>query len=646
MNFKKYKLKDLVDNFSVRARDYGGSDGLEFLGVSNDDGVVKSKSAAEHKGEEYKIIEKGCFAYNPYRINIGSIAYHNEDVKGLISPAYVIFKTKPNSIKDNLLFKFLKSAEGLRQIRFHGRGTVRQALRFEDLCKIEISLPSYEEQENLISSIEKTEIESNLISLELNHQLNLIKQLRQAFLHEAMQGKIVKSTNSPATGQQLLEKIKAEKEQLIKEKKLKKEKGLVPITEDEIPFEIPEHWTWCRLGELADIVRGGSPRPAGDLKYYHGNIPFLKVGDLTGYEDKFCTNHSFTIKEAGLHKTRFVDENTLMLTNSGATLGIPRICTFSTTFNDGIAAFLNLNHIDKIFLYYFLKYKSDWFLKQASRGQGQPNLNTDIIGNTLFALPPLHEQEQIVAKLEELMAFCDGLEQSIKESQAYNKLMSQQVLREALQPKTETKVVTIESRKLALPLKTILGAHIIDVCNTTDFGRVKFQKLLFLTEYHCKIDFESDYVQKTAGPHDDALIKGIESEFKRQRFFEVKQENSDLHRVRYTKLPNANQINSMFLENFNEESLKVNNLLMKMRTFNWEECEVIATIYAAWNNRLLKGQTITDESLFNDFMAWSSRKSNFSKDFYKKLFWMKEENIIPDGNGWGNYIDKPDKKMA
>ena len=195
MKFKKYKLKDLVENFSVRARDYGGSDGLEFLGVSNDDGIVKSKSAAEHKGEEYKIIEKGCFAYNPYRINIGSIAYHNEYIKGLISPAYVIFKTKPNSIKDNLLFKFLKSAEGLRQIRFHGRGTVRQALRFEDLCKIEISIPSFEEQEKLISSIEKTEFESNLVTSELTHQLDIIKQLRQAFLREAMQGKLVKSTN-------------------------------------------------------------------------------------------------------------------------------------------------------------------------------------------------------------------------------------------------------------------------------------------------------------------------------------------------------------------------------------------------------------------------------------------------------------------
>jgi type I restriction enzyme S subunit len=100
----------------------------------------------------------------------------------------------------------------------------------------------------------------------------------------------------------------------------------------------------------------------------------------------------------------------------------------------------------------------------------------------------------------------------------------------------------------------------------------------------------------------------------------------------------------MFLKHFSEEAIRVNNLLMKLRTFSWEECEIIATIYAVWNNRLWKGQPITDDLLFEDFMAWSSRKSNFSKDLYKKLFWMREENIIPDG--WGNYVDKPDKKIS
>lgn len=444
MNFKKYKLIDLVDNFSVRARDYGGSDGLEFLGVSNDDGIVKSKSAAEHKGEEYKIIEKGCFAYNPYRINIGSIAYNNKDIKGLISPAYVIFKTKPNSIKDNLLFKFLKSAEGLRQIRFHGRGTVRQALRFEDLCKIEISLPSYEEQESLISNIEKTEFESNLISSELTHQLDLIKQLRQAFLREAMQGKLVGSSElgvGSETGHELLAKIKAEKAQLIAEKKLKKVKELSPITADEIPFEIPEHWAWCRLGEISNIQRGSSPRPKGDSRYFaksQTSYNWITISDISS----FCEGNKLKqtkehLTEEGSKHSRFVDVNEFIIAVSGSTTGKCCLTEIDGYIYDGLAVVKQINsNLPSEFLMNYMTYLYA-HINNSKSGASFPNINTDFLNNLIYPLPPLHEQEQIVSKLEELMAFCDGLEQSIKESQGYNEKLLQQVLREALQPKEE-----------------------------------------------------------------------------------------------------------------------------------------------------------------------------------------------------------------
>lgn len=240
-----------------------------------------------------------------------------------------------------------------------------------------------------------------------------IDALEQAILQLAVMGKLVKQDQSDQPASELLKKIQSEKTKLLNEGKNKKENKLTPIKDTEVTHEIPQNWAWCRLGDIADIVRGGSPRPAGDPKYYDGNIPFLKVGDLTGYDDIYVRTHSFSIKETGLHKTRLVAADTLMLTNSGATLGIPRICTFPTTFNDGIAAFLNLNYINKIYLYYFLKSKTAWYLKEASRGQGQPNLNTDIIASTLFCLPPINEQNRIVAKIEKLMAICNQLKSHI-----------------------------------------------------------------------------------------------------------------------------------------------------------------------------------------------------------------------------------------
>ena len=170
---------------------------------------------------------------------------------------------------------------------------------------------------------------------------------------------------------------------------------------------IPDHWEIRRIKDFSQVVRGGSPRPAGNPAFYEGTIPFLKVGDLTSTEDVYLSTHTHTIKEAGLAHTRLVPENTLLLTNSGATLGIPKICTFSTTFNDGIAAFIELKKINQVFLYYFLKSQTQWYLNQASFGQGQPNLNIEIISHTYFFSPPSFEQKEIAHYLDTKTAQID-----------------------------------------------------------------------------------------------------------------------------------------------------------------------------------------------------------------------------------------------
>lgn len=99
-----------------------------------------------------------------------------------------------------------------------------------------------------------------------------------------------------------------------------------------------------------------------------------------------------------------------MLTNSGATLGVPKITSFGACFNNGIQAFLNLpDHISKEYLYYFFCSKTQWFRDWVARGQGQPNLNTDMVKKMQFPYPPLPEQRRIVAYLDELQAKVDAM---------------------------------------------------------------------------------------------------------------------------------------------------------------------------------------------------------------------------------------------
>lgn len=165
-----------------------------------------------------------------------------------------------------------------------------------------------------------------------------------------------------------------------------------------VPFD---SWQHRRISEICTVVRGGSPRPAGNPIYYDGEIPFMKVADITNNNSPFINKAKYTIKEAGLSKTRLIKPNTLLLTNSGATLGVPAICTIQTAINDGIAAFLNLNSGNLLFYYYFFLSKTSE-LRGINKGAAQPNLNTDIIGSIEIDVPCVSEQDIIVSILEEL----------------------------------------------------------------------------------------------------------------------------------------------------------------------------------------------------------------------------------------------------
>lgn len=164
-----------------------------------------------------------------------------------------------------------------------------------------------------------------------------------------------------------------------------------------------DDWKHRRFSDICNIVRGGSPRPAGSSEFYGGDIPFMKVADITRITTPYVESTEFFIKPAGLKKTRMVKANTLLLTNSGATLGVPAICTFDTTFNDGIAAFLDLNSEALLFYYYFWTMKTPE-MRAINKGAAQPNLNTEIIGAVELDIPSLPEQKVIVEILESLIS--------------------------------------------------------------------------------------------------------------------------------------------------------------------------------------------------------------------------------------------------
>ena len=385
------------------------------------------------------IVHPGDLVISGINVAKGAVAVYQGDEPVCATIHYSSYTFDSSKVDLDYFKYFVKSPEFIAALQKQVKGGIKTEIKPKHLLPLEISIPDLQTQQEIVKKISLQLKKTEQLSVEIESQKNYIKQLRQNILQEAIEGKLtavwrkqnpVQKGNPDYDAEALFEQIQKERNNE------KKQKELSPITDEEKPFEIPGGWKWVRLGDISDIVRGGSPRPAGDKNYYDGKIPFLKVADITNSDEKELWTYTYTIKEAGLKKTRFVEKETLMLTNSGATLGIPKICMIATTFNDGIAAFLDIkNRITKEYLYYFLKSKTQWFLKEAAKGQGQPNLNTDIISSTVFALPPLTEQKEVVTLVEKHLQTISDLENQITKREQLTKQLMQSILKDAFEEK-------------------------------------------------------------------------------------------------------------------------------------------------------------------------------------------------------------------
>lgn len=273
--------------------------------------------------------------------------------------------------------------------------------------------------------------------------MGIASDLRQSVLQAAMQGKLTTQKAEDGDARDLLLAIRAEKEKLVKEKKGKKEKPLAPIAENEIPFDIPENWVWIRLGNYTEIARGGSPRPIKNyLTSGKDGINWIKIGD-TDKNGKYISKTAEKIIREGISKSRYVKKGSFLLSNS-MSFGRPYILNIDGCIHDG---WLVLSNYEKLlncdYLYYVLSSPSlkRQFVHQAD-GAVVKNLNTVKVQKIVIPLPPLPEQQRIVARVEALMKEIDELEQTEKELEAIKAAFPTDMKASLLQAAMEGKLTT------------------------------------------------------------------------------------------------------------------------------------------------------------------------------------------------------------
>ena len=255
------------------------------------------------------------------------------------------------------------------------------------------------------------------------------KALRQKILDLAIHGKLVPQDPNDEPASILLERIKAEKERLIKECKIKRSKKSAKTSDtphyENVPFEVPEGWVWTTLSEVGTWQSGGTPSRS-NKSYYGGNIPWLKTGDLN---DGLISDipESITEEAVANSSAKINPTGSVLIAMYGATIGKLGILTFPATTNQACCACIEYEVVNQMYLFYFLLSQRTAFIEKGGGG-AQPNISKEIIVNTYIPLPPLSEQNRIVVEIKRWFAMIDQIEQGKSDLQIIIKQTKSKIL--------------------------------------------------------------------------------------------------------------------------------------------------------------------------------------------------------------------------
>ena len=342
---------------------------------------------------------------------IGVIRIVETDIDFLASYSCCVIKQV--CFMNHLFVYWILKTDWIRkEINKYINKTTQPNVGLKSIKKFIVPLPPLEEQQRIVERV--SELMAKIDEFEkIEKQLSAIKtafpqDMKDALLQAAMQGKLTQQLPSDSSVDDLLETIRKEKEQLIKEKKIKKEKPLKPISENEIPFDIPDSWRWVRLQSIIDVRDGTHDSP----KYYETGVPFITSKNLIDGKISFENVKYISNQDADNFNARSkVDKNDILMAMIGS-IGKPVLIDFDDIdFAIKNVALLKYIKNSSINMHYILNvlYYSESVMKQQSNGGVQKFVSLAYLRDFLVPLPPIEEQERIVQTLEKMLAACEGL---------------------------------------------------------------------------------------------------------------------------------------------------------------------------------------------------------------------------------------------
>ncbi|WP_352257748.1 restriction endonuclease subunit S [Psychrobacter sp. TB55-MNA-CIBAN-0194] len=371
-------------------------------------GEVHSKYGFEvdPKKNYLKCVDKEYLQSSPYALlTKGDLVFADtsEDIEGsgnftqlitddLVFAGYHTVIARPFDRKCSRFYAYLMDSKEIRtQIRHMVKGVKVFSITQSILKGVEIWLPSLDERETIANFLDHETAQIDTLIEKQQTLIQLLKEKRQAVISHA----VTKGLNPDA-----------------------------PMKESGVEWlgGVPEHWEVSKLGYVSRVVRGGSPRPAGDPLLFNGSYsPWVTVAEITKDNKIYLQETATCLTKKGSDQCRIFKTGTLVLSNSGATLGVPKILSIDANANDGVVGFEDLR-LDSEYVYFYLSTLTINLRERIKQGSGQPNLNTDIVKDLAVPIPPSKEIEDIVNNIKYL---CNKYDETIAIAQDAIQLMQE-----------------------------------------------------------------------------------------------------------------------------------------------------------------------------------------------------------------------------
>ncbi len=614
-------------------------------------GVVlrQEKLGAEIKSKMYQV-KAGDFILSGIDARNGAFGIVPPELDGAVVTNDFWYFDIDEKIVDKHFFLELTSTKWFDEICRKGSDGTTQRIRLQKnkFFNQTVFLPSLEEQRIFIEHFQRVKTKDGQIKSELTHQQILLKKLRQQILQEAIEGKLTadwrKQNIDVEPASELLERIAAEKAQLIEDKKIKKQKPLPPISEEEKSFELPEGWEWCRLGSLTYGFQYGTSSKS--LKF--GDVPVLRMGNIQNgeldWKDLVYSSDEDEINKFSLNEGDLLFNRTNSRELVGKT-GLYR-GERKSIYAGYLVRFNMAGSVLPDFANFVLNSRlhCQWCSEVKTDALGQSNINATKLSQFRFPLPSLVEQKAIVAKVDKSLILCDQLETQITQNQAHAEQLMQAVLKEAFQSESATKSdqpktnkpAKTQNRDNVIPLKptradyykrTLLAAEIVhQLHKQPTLGHLKLQKLIYLCQKTEQMQLPTNFLQQAAGPYDPKMARSLDKQLKDKKWFLYQREE----RLKYAPLGNAGEHRADFDKYFAQQKEGIQTLIDLFREEKSDQMEIVATLYACWERLLHEKADISDELLFKRFYQWSEEKSKYPpKRLKTAIKWMSEQGIVP-----------------